>query len=135
MLQVVTETRKHLYESTIEILLSIINETTGSPVTGQSPTVSIRRISDGYFFDGADFVDTLGIPTSLTMTEIDATATPGLYSYSFVDPGPELTASPQPIRDIYQLRFINSGAPPTGGSLWDVREFTKELRDFNTQGS
>ncbi|MGW8177917.1 MAG: hypothetical protein ACWGQW_03870 [bacterium] len=135
MLQVVADTKKHLYESTVEILLSIINETTGAPVTAQSPTVEIRRVSDGYFFDGAAFVDTLGVPTPLAMSEIGAIAAPGLYSYSLVDPGPEPTASPQPVRDKYQLRFANAGAPPTGGSLWDVREFAKELRDFNTQGS
>lgn len=135
MLQVIAETKKHLYQSTVDILLSVINETTGAPVTSQSPTIEIRRMSDGYFFDGAAFVDTLGVPTSLTMSEINTIAAPGLYSYSLVDPGPEPTASPQPVKDRYQLRFVNTGVPPTGGSLWDVREFAKELRDFNTQGS
>lgn len=136
-LAVITAKREHLFNSTVVFLLSIINETSGAAVTGQSPTIAIRRASDGFFFNGTAFVDTLGVPTPLALTEIGSTIAPGLYLYSFVDPGPIVPTPPtlQLTKDTYQLNFINAGAPPTGGMIWDVREFSRELRDFNTQGS
>jgi len=136
-LEVKSESNKHLFGSTVKYYLSIIDSTTGSPVTAQSPTVAIRRESDGFFFDGSVFVDTLGTPTNLAMSEVGATSNPGLYVYTMLDPGPVIPAPPtlQLSKDLYELRFVNAGAPPSGGTMHSVREFSKQLRDINTQGS
>ena len=39
------------------------------------------------------------------MTEI-GTKAPGLYSYSYVDPGP--TGTPEPLTTFYQLHFLKA---------------------------
>ena len=136
-LTIISATNSHLFNAIVDMYLSIVNDTTGVSITGESPTLSIRRSSDGFFFDGAAFVDTSGTPTVLNMSEIDATAAPGLYVYTFNDPGPIVPTLPtlQLSEDIYEVNFINSGAPPAGGSMWSVRKFTRQLRDINTQGS
>jgi len=59
----------------------------GTAVSGKSPEVAIRRFRetygamlDLYYWDGASFTNT---PTFHTMTELDATGTPGIYTYEF----------------------------------------------------
>ena len=61
--------------------------TDGEGVTGQSPTVTIRRHKevdgaplDDYYWDGAAFTAT---PTYLVLTEVDSVDSPGLYEYIF----------------------------------------------------
>lgn len=129
-------TKEHLFSSSVSLYLSIL-DSNEQPVTGESPTIAIRRSSDGFFFDGTNFVDTSGVPTNLSLTEIDTTAVPGLYKYSLSDPGPVVPSPPaiQLSKDIYEIRFANSGTPPVGGVLYDVRRFSRQLRDINTQGS
>lgn len=117
---------KIIATSTTKLYVGIF-DASDATVTAQSPTVSVRRDSDGFFFNGTVFVDTSGVPTPLAMTEIGAAA-PGLYTYSLVDPGLLAPLA----KDEYQIRYINSGAPT--GELWDVREVEKALRDINTQG-
>jgi hypothetical protein len=126
-------TKQFNYGSTVELLLALL-DATDQPVAGQTPTIYIRRVSDGFFFDGAAFVDTVGVPTPLSFTEI-GTPAPGLYAYSFADPGPVVPTPPatQLVRDKYQLRYANTGSP--AGQTWEVVEFLRELRDINTQGS
>jgi hypothetical protein len=59
----------------------------GTPATGKTPQVSIRRygqldgtVLDNYYWDGSSFVVT---PTWLDMTELDDTNSPGTYVYDF----------------------------------------------------
>lgn len=129
-IHILAETKQHLFESTNRLVIYI--EGAGSPQIGQVPSVYIRRVSDGFFFSGTDFVDTAGVPTSLTMTEVGNTVAPGLYDYSFVDPGPLVPVPPalQLSKDLYEFRFVN-----TTETVYDLREFSRELRDINTQGS
>jgi len=126
---VLSATRQHLFESTNRILVYI--ESVGVPQIGQTPTLYIRRVSDGFFFNGATFVDTAGVPTALSLTEV-GTMSPGLYDFSLVDPGPIVPASPTPQlpKDEYELRVVNLTE-----TMYDLREFSRELRDINTQGS
>lgn len=72
--------------SDIDLFLSL-GEIDGSPLTGSAPLVSIRRYSnisgnlDNYYWDGSSsFTAT---PTFLSMSEVDATNSPGLYTYKF----------------------------------------------------
>jgi hypothetical protein len=51
-------------------------EASGVPQTGLTPTAIIRRVSDGKFWDGAEFA--VG-STSIDMTEVDQVNLPGLY--------------------------------------------------------
>ena len=112
--------------SVVQLFLGI-TDAAQTPITGQTPTVSVRRASDGFFFSGTAFVNTSGVPTSLSMTEI-GTAAPGLYSYQFTNP-----ALLQPINnDIYQIHYINAGVP--AGQVWEARAVKRALRDVNTQG-
>jgi len=129
-LHVLAETKKHLFESTNRIVLFI--EVAGLPQVTQPPAIYIRRVSDGFFFDNTAFVDTTGIPTLLAMTEVGATAAPGLYDYSLVDPGPLVPVPPTPqlSKDLYEFRFVNGTE-----TAYNLREFGRELRDINTQGS
>ncbi|MCK5601177.1 hypothetical protein KAR91_04885 [Candidatus Pacearchaeota archaeon] len=127
-------TKQFNYESTVEFLLALLDNVTNLPVASQTPDIYVRRASDGFFFDGAVFVDTSGVPTALALTEI-GTSAPGLYLYSYVDPGPVVPTPPtlQLTRDKYQFRYVNTGSP--AGETWEVVEFLRELRDINTQGS
>lgn len=128
-LHVLSESQQLLYESTTRMVLFI--EAAGVPRVAQTPVVYIRRASDGFFFDGAAFVDTVGVPTMLSMVEV-GTPAPGLYEYSLVDPGPLVPTPPalQLTKDLYEFRFVN-----VAETMFDVREFGRELRDINTQGS
>lgn len=136
-LNIETAVKQHFFGSIIDLYLFILDDSNGTPVTGQSPTVAVRRASDGFFFDGSAFVDTSGVPTNLSMSEVGAVAVPGLYLLSITDPGPVIPTPPavQLSKDKYELRFVNSGAPPAGGTMYDIREISRQLRDINTQGS
>ncbi len=116
-----------LVSSTTTLYLGIV-DASQAPIAAQTPTVSIRRKSDGFFFNDTAFVDTSGIPTQIAMTEI-GTAVPGLYFYDYVDPG---LISPLST-DVYQIRYNNAGTP--SGDLYDIRDAERALRDINTQGS
>ncbi len=118
---------KILAGSAHKVYLSIV-DINQAAVTGQFPTVAIRRESDGFFFNGTAFIDTTGTPTILNMPEIGATSAPGLYVYSFTDPGllGALT------KDRYQFAYSNAGTPT--GTAWEVLVVDKALRDINTQG-
>jgi hypothetical protein len=128
-LHVLSENKQHLFESTNRFVLFI--ESSGVPQTAQTPTIYIRRVSDGFFFNGTTFVDTLGVPTLISLNEV-GTMAPGLYDYIFVDPGPVIPILPaiQLYKDSYELRFVNALEV-----MYDLREFSRELRDINTQGS
>lgn len=118
--------------SIITIYLAI-TDGSDDPVTGLSPSIAVRRASDGFFLNGLGagaFVDTSGTPTLLSMTEVGATAAPGLYVASFTDPGLVAPLT----NDIYEIRMIEVTGPPTG-TVWDVIQVMRELRDINTQGS
>ena len=118
-----------LASSTTTLYLSIV-DASQIPSTGETPDIYIRRLSDGFFFDGAAFVDTSDVPTALAMTETGATIVPGLYYYSLVDPG-----LIQPLaEDEYQLRYVNVGGTVNGTDL-DAMLVKLSLRDINTQGT
>lgn len=128
-IHVLSPTKQHLFESTNRILIFI--EAAGTPQIGQTPSLYIRRVSDGFFFNGASFINTAGVPTALSMLEI-GTMAPGIYSFILIDPGPIVPVSPTPqlVKDEYEIRFVNLTE-----TMFDVREFSRELRDINTQGS
>ena len=73
-------------ETSIPLFLEIANSN-GVGVTGSDPHVAIRRYStdngvllDNYYWNGTGFTVT---PTSASMTQVDATNYPGLYTYFF----------------------------------------------------
>ena len=78
----------------------------GAAVTGGSPTLRVRRYSDGFTttldFDTEIFVaDALAVQAYLIMDPVDATYAPGLYSYNFS----MLFASNAVAPDIYRIAF------------------------------
>lgn len=136
MLEILEKGREHYFNSLVLVYLSLVNSTSGAPITGIVPNAFIRRMSDGFFFDGSAFLNTAGTPTSLNFVEISTVAAPGLYVYSFTDPGP-LVPTPPAIQlqsDKYEIRTVVPGSAPLGGTLWDVRKISRRLRDVNTQG-
>lgn len=52
-------------------------------LTGASPTVTIKRKSDGYFWNGSTFA---ALAASEFMTQLDATNCAGVYYYDFAIP-------------------------------------------------
>lgn len=69
--------------STATFFMSIVEAGVGVP--GEAPTCTIRRVSDGFFYDdslasGSRFAVTTH---ANTMTEVDLTNFPGLYRYDF----------------------------------------------------
>lgn len=73
-------------DAKIPLMLSLV-DSLGAGVVGASPSISIRRYRethggalDSYYWDGAVFVLT---PFWIPMVEVDATNSPGLYSYVF----------------------------------------------------
>lgn len=71
----------------ILLYLELSDPETGLPLTGQSPTLTIRRfrdphgaLMDGHFWDGAAFQ---AGAQNLAMVEWDSTNNPGLYYYLF----------------------------------------------------
>jgi len=63
-------------------------DTDGSGLTGATPKIAIRRhknlngsFLDNYYWDGSSSFTVT--PTFLTMSEVDSTNTPGLYTYCF----------------------------------------------------
>lgn len=130
-------TKTYLFSSAFNLYLSLVNDTTGAPVTGQSPTIAIRRVSDGFFFNGTAFINTSGTPTNIAMTEVSAVSNAGLYRYTMTDPGPIVPTPPalQIPNDIYELRYVASGSPPVGGTMHEIISVHRKLRDVNTQGS
>lgn len=52
----------------------------GAPVTGATVTLTIRRDSDGFFWNGTAFQSSA---TTVPMAELDATNMAGVYSYDF----------------------------------------------------
>jgi hypothetical protein len=71
------------------VFLQLTDPLTLDPVTGKTPEVQIRRhrdsqtggALDGWYWNGATFIST---PTWLPMAEFDATNSPGLYTYLFL---------------------------------------------------
>lgn len=128
-IHILAATKQHLFESTQYLFIYL--ESGGSPLVGQTPTIQIRRISDLQFFDDntSDFTSVTGVPIALT--EVGPTA-PGLYFYLFADPGPLVPTPPalQLSKDNYMLGFLN-----VAEVMYDMREYSRELRDINTQGS
>jgi len=68
-------------------LTLLLANSNGTPATGKTPQVSIRRYAqldgallDNYYWDGAAFTAT---PTWLDLSEVDATNSPGAYVYEF----------------------------------------------------
>lgn len=64
----------------VEPIVASFLDADGEGITGLSPRVTIRR-SDGQFWDGSSSY--AASPTSLVMSEVDATNRPGEYEYLF----------------------------------------------------
>lgn len=99
----------------------------GTPATGKSPTVQIRRereaygpALDGYWWDGAGFVATV---QRLAMAESDATNQPGWYRYGFAQ-------STIGLAQQYGIFFEHAADPV--GSAAETHVFTDEI--FVTDG-
>jgi hypothetical protein len=105
-----------------------IYDASGMTVPGQFPTISIRRVSDGWFFNGTGFVNTSGTPSQLAMTEIGA-PTPGLYLYIFTSPSLIAPLA----QDTYEIRYRNTGTPT--GESWEIRNVANRLLDINVAGA
>jgi len=80
----------------------------GVGVTGQAPTITIRRVSDSAFYDdslasGSRFTAT---PATGTMAELDSVNLPGLYGYEF-DHSEDTTGS-----ELFEVLTTNPGATP-----------------------
>lgn len=52
----------------------------GTPQTGLSPTVKVYRISDGNYLNGSNTWQSAAV--DLSMTEVDSTDLPGLYTFA-----------------------------------------------------
>lgn len=68
-----------------ESIQSLFLDENGATVTGASPVITIRRLSDDYFFDFNDstFKASGWTTREGTMIEVDATNDAGVYSYDF----------------------------------------------------
>jgi hypothetical protein len=93
--------------SDVPLFLELVNAA-GAGVTGATPVVAIKRIKqvsgsylDGYYWNSASFVAT---PTFLTMSQVDSTNNPGLYTYCF-------SQSLVRAENIYNVYFKNDGVP------------------------
>lgn len=131
-LRIITANRMPFAGSSITLYLELLDGS-DNPATGLSPSIAVRRNSDGFFLNGLGagaFVDTSGTPTLLSWTEIGATAAPGLYTATFTDPG---LVAPL-VEDMYEIRAIETVGPPTG-TVWTTLRIMRQLKDINTQGS
>lgn len=124
---------KHNQGSSVPLFL-MITDNSGAGVDDESPTVSIRMFLpgtdvDSYYFNGTIFA--AGV-TALSMSEVDPINAPGLYVYQFADPGLPVLDDPV-VKVTYCIKYHNAGTP--SGDAYEIREFSRALRDFNTQGA
>jgi len=92
--------------SVINLYMSIVEA--GNGVTGQTPSIAIRRVSDNAFYDdslasGSRFTAS---PTTNTMAELDSVNSQGLYGYDF-DHSEDTTCS-----EMFDVKMTNPGATP-----------------------
>ena len=102
----------------IVVDLFVGDPNTGQGLTGQSAfiTLTIEKASTGLFYNGTDHV--AATPYALTMTEVDATNSPGLYRYT-------LPAAANTEVDKYYMHTSVSNPPTIEGddySIHDVRD-------------
>lgn len=69
-----------LRQGDVERIIILALDSSSLPVTGATCTLAIRRDSNGYWWNGSGFVASY---TTVSMTEVDATNLPGVYSYDF----------------------------------------------------
>lgn len=102
----------------IIIDLFVGDPSTGEGLTGQTSYIAltIEKASTGNFYNGTSF--TASTPYSLTMTEVDATNSPGLYRYT-------LPASVNTVVERYYMHSSINNPPTIEGddySIHDVRD-------------
>lgn len=102
----------------IVVDLFVGDPNTGQGLTGQTAfiTLTIEKASTGKFYNGTDY--TALTPYALTMTEVDATNSPGLYRYT-------LPASVNTEVDKYYMHTSINNPPLVVGddySIHDVRD-------------
>ncbi len=87
--------------STARLYLSFVEAGVG--VTGQTPTIAIRRVSDSLFYnDSLASGSRFASPAALNaMTELDSTNFPGLYVYDF-DHSEDATGS-----EMFEIQMSN----------------------------
>lgn len=68
-----------------EKIYSLFLDEDNDGITGASPTITIKRVSDGLYYDFNDntFKASGWTTRQGTLTQVDATNDPGLYTYSF----------------------------------------------------
>lgn len=96
---------RHALGSTAIIYWTL--DSAGVGATGQSPTVTLQRVTDSKYYDdslasGSRFA--VAVKTN-AMTEVDATNFPGLYKYVFPHTE-DATGS-----EFFLVRFKNAGTP------------------------
>lgn len=85
--------------------LNLTIESSGTGVTGETPTAVVQRLTDGFYFDDAQATGLKFAAAFATnaMTEVDATNLPGLYRVAF-DHSEDLTTS-----ELFFVRLQNTG--------------------------
>lgn len=103
---------RHDLGDDVTLWLRLHDPSTGAPVTGASPTVTIERhresqggpLSDGWYWNGTIFV-AAKIP--LAMPEHKPVDNPGVYVYEFLQSGIGVPL-------VYLVRFDSATAPAVG---------------------
>ena len=63
----------------LDVYLEVVNAATG--ITGRTPEISIKRISDGFWWNQAGLTWQAGV-TATNMAAVDAVSMPGLYQFA-----------------------------------------------------
>lgn len=88
---------------TINLDLTITSAGTGS--TGETPTIVIQRLSDGYYYDDTQVTGSrfLAAFHANNMVEVDSVNLAGLYRYSFSHSEDDTSS------ELFFIRYINAG--------------------------
>lgn len=71
-------------ESDIPLFVVVRDPTTGEGLAGQAPEVAFRRLSDGFYWDGATPIPGFAAPVNFeALAEVDAVNLKGLYELTF----------------------------------------------------
>lgn len=111
------EFRERPLQDDVVLKLNLFDPLTGQPVTGQSPTLTIRRYRnphvagaggalDEYFWNDVSEAFQSGL-YSINMVEFDATNNPGLYVHLFEQ-------SKIQVETIYLIRYDLAAGPLAG---------------------
>src|SRR5882724_1000982 len=101
--------------------LQLLITANGTGITGQTPTVTLQRLSDSFYWTGTGFTSTF---TEVPLTEVDSVNQPGLYSVTFnqgIDNNP----------NAYTAYYNNSNIYYPGSAVEEI-VFSSSEEDLNT---